>query len=154
MRHKEFILVPFLLLGAVACGGSGHPAASPAPVVRPSATAQPLADWYGQAAGPLGELGRTYVDLGAHGATLSQLQATGDAAKLRTTAKEGLAVRPPTGHPELDMSYDRVMDDSLTLADDIDNGDITGFNSDADTALKDMNTLKADLDRSVTPSAT
>jgi hypothetical protein len=145
MRHKKLFVIPFLLLGAVACGGNGSAAPFPSSAAAPvsAVTAQPLLQWYGQAAGPLGELGSAYTELGKSDAgSLADLKGTTAAADLENAARTGLAVPAPEGRPDLDQAYDRVMDDAVTVSTDITDGRSARFSSDADTAAVHLDALK------------
>lgn len=138
MRLMKFAVVPAVLLGAVACGGGGG-AAEPSPTEN----VQPLASWYGQAAGPLGELGDAYTHLGEAGPTLAGLHDSTAAADLRKAALRGLAIKAPAGHPELDLAYDQVMRDAQKVADDITDNRQDDLAADTDSAVDDLDSLKA-----------
>lgn len=144
MRSKVFMAIPFLLLGSVACGGGGSAVPSPAP-----ATAQPLADWFSQAAGPLGKLSTAYIELGTSEDSLTALHDSPAVGDLENAARSGLAVPAPEGRPDLDRAYDQVMTDAVTVSQDIAGDRVSRFNTDADTAsmhLDDLKTLLAGAD--------
>lgn len=149
MRHTKFAAIPLTVLALAACGGHSPRSDGPTthrPAVHASPATQPLKDWYREAAVPLTMLGETYTDLGdSKSSTIADLQQTGDAELLRTAAHQGLAVVAPAGHPELDRSYDRVMNDALRVAGDIDHGHIAGFVTDADTAQVHLSALGKDI---------
>lgn len=146
MRHKEFMAVPFLLLGAVACGGGGSTASPSVP------TTQPLAQWYSQAAGPLGKLSAAYIGLGTGGRSLAQLQGSPEVTELQDAARAGMAVPAPEGRPDIDLAYDQVMTDAVTVSQDISADREDRFNADADAAGAHLDALKTIL-AGVSPSA-